>query len=118
MGIDHLLHDICKSMTDDTIEAIARHIATETDFGVVQSVSKGGQRLADALEKHAEWDAPFQVLLIDDVFLSTGSMEAAKAAQPVQVHEDDIVGYVIFATDWMQSWVNAVFMTEDGGSER
>jgi hypothetical protein len=100
-------------MSDDIIEAIARHIASKTDFGMVEAISENGQRLCDALEKYAVFEAPFQILLVDDVLITPESMEAAKAAQPVQVHKDDLVGYVIFATHELPTWCNAVFMLDD-----
>ena len=111
--MNKILYNNCKSMSDDTIEAIAKHIASKTDFGMVESISENGQRLADALEKYTWWKAPFQILLIDDVLITSEAMEAAKAAQPVQVHPDDVVGYVIFATPELPTWCNAVFMLDD-----
>ena len=107
--MQQLLHNLCESMADDIIEAIARHIASKTDVGVVEAISDNGQRLADALEKYTWWKAPFQILLVDDVLITPESMEAAKATQPVQVHKDDIVGYVIFARGELPDWCNAVF---------
>lgn len=104
------LHDICNSMSDDTIEAIAKHIASKTDFGMVEAISENGHRLADALEKYAMFEAPFQILLIDDVLITPESIEAAKAAQPPQVCPLDVVGWVIFARGELPVWCHAVFI--------
>jgi hypothetical protein len=111
--MNQLLHNICNSMSDDTIEAIAGHIASKTDFGIVENVSNNAWRLAEALGEYAEFEAPFQILLIDDVLITSEAMEAAKAAQPVQVHRSDVVGWTIFATPDLPPWCNTVFMLDD-----
>lgn len=111
--MNKLLYNICNSMSDDTIEAIAEHIASKTDFGIVENISNSAWRLAEALGKYSEWEAPFQILLIDDMLITSESMEAAKAVQPVQVHRGDIVGWTIFATSELPTWCNAMFMLGD-----
>jgi hypothetical protein len=103
-----LLHDIC-----NTIEAVARHIASKTDFGIVENVSNNAWRLAEAVGEYSCCEAPFQILLIDDVLITSEVMEAAKAAQPVQVHPSDVVGYVIFATHELPTWCNTMFALGD-----
>lgn len=113
MIMNQLLHDICESMSDDTIEAIAKHIASKTDFGIVENVSNNVWRLVEALGEYSVFEAPFQILLIDAVLITPESMEAAKAAQPVQVHPDDVVGWTIFATPALPTWCSTVFMLFD-----
>lgn len=103
----------CDSLTDEDIECIAEHIASKTSFGVVQGIPRGGDRLAAALEKYAVWEAPFQVLIVDDVLTSGMSMEAAKRRMPTQVHEDDVIGWCIFARSEPPSWVHSMFRLGD-----
>ena len=102
------------ALSDESITTIAEFIASRTEFGIVEGLTKHGCRrtgcmLADALEKYAVWEAPFNVLIVDDVLDTGASMEKAKAAQPSQVHPDDVVGWVIFARIEPPPWVNAVF---------
>ena len=99
----------CDALKDDDIGCIAFIIASKTSFGIVQAVSERSQRLADALEKYAVWEAPFNILLVDTVLVNGTSMNAAKAAQPPQVHPDDVKGFVIFARGELPDWVHAVF---------
>ena len=99
----------CDALSDEDIECIAEILASKVDFGVVEGISTGGDRLAEALEKYARWEAPFQILIVDDVLTTGRSMERKKAGQPPQVHEDDIIGFVIFARGTLPSWVGAVF---------
>ena len=99
----------CDALTDEDIECIAEIIASNVDFGVVEGISRGGDRLAAELEQYTVWQAPFNILIVDDVLTTGKSMEKRKAGQPPQVHPDDVIGYVIFARGTLPSWVNAVF---------
>lgn len=104
----------CDSLTDGDIECIAEYIASKIDFRfMVQGIPRGGCRLAAALEKYADAQAPFSVLIVDDVCTSGASLEKAKAAQPVQVHPSDVVGWCIFARDKLPDWCHAMFRMEN-----
>jgi len=104
----------CDALTNEDIECIADIIASKVEFGVVQGIPRGGCRLANALEKHINTpDAPFQILIVDDVCTTGASFEKAKAEQPPQVHPDDVVGYVIFARGKLPDWVKAVFTVNE-----
>ena len=99
----------CDALSDEDIECVAKIISSKIEFGVVQCIPKGGCRIAMALEKYAVWEAPFNILIVDDVLTTGASMKKAKAEQPPQVHPNDVIGYVIFARGTLPSWVNAVF---------
>lgn len=114
----------CDALTDEDIECIAEYIVSKTDFRfMVQSIPRGGNRLAEAIERCAGMEdcsipeAPFSIMIVDDVFTTGMSMEKAKAEQPVQVHTDDVVGWVIFARSETPNWVNAVFSMECGDGD-
>ena len=101
----------CDALTDKDIDAVASYIASRMDCRfMVQDIAQGGCRLAAALEKYERCDAPFVILLVDEVLLTPSSMDAAKDAQPPQVHKDDIIGWVIFARCELPSWIHAMFV--------
>ena len=103
----------CDALTDEDIWCIAKHIASKTSFGLVHGIPRGGCRLQEALEPYACFEAPFNILIVDDVLTTGESMEEAKAAYPPQVHPNDLVGWVIFARSKPPDWVHTVFMMED-----
>lgn len=103
----------CDVLSNEDIKCIAWIIASKTSFGMVEGIPDGGCRLAAELEQYAAPDAPFNILIVDDV-LTGESMELQKAKMPPQVHPDDVVGWVIFARTKPPDWVNAVFRLGDG----
>ena len=103
----------CDSLTNDDIGCIAEYIATKCEFGVVFGIIRGGIRLAEALEPYAVQEAPFNVLVVDDVLTTGQSMEQNKANLPPQVHRNDVIGWVIFARTEPLEWINYVFKTSE-----
>jgi hypothetical protein len=105
----------CDALTDGDIDCIAAYIASKTFFGMVDGVPYGGCRLAAALEKYAVWEAPFNILIVDDVLTTGASMEDQRADylhiadHDSTVHPEDIIGWVIFARAEPPDWVNAMF---------
>lgn len=104
----------CNALTDEGIKCIAKIIAAQTSFGIVEGIPNGGNRLAHALKPYASPDAPFNILIVDDVLTTGKSMEKQKSKMPPQVHPDDVTGWVIFAITKPPDWVNAVFRLGDG----
>ena len=104
----------CNALSDEDIKCIAWIIASNTSFGIVEGMPDSGRRLAAELEQYVTPDAPFNVLIVDDVLTTGEAMEAQKAKMPPQVHPDDVVGWVIFARTEPPDWVNAVFQLGDG----
>jgi len=103
----------CDALSREDIKCIARIIASKTSFGIVEGIPGGGCRLAAELEPYARPDAPFNILIVDDVLTTGASMEQRKAMMPPQVHPDDVVGWAIFARTEPPEWVNAVFKLGD-----
>lgn len=101
----------CDYLNNEDIECIAEYIASKCSFGMVFGIPSGGDRLTEALEQYIEPDAPFNVLIVDDVLTIGHSMEYEKASMPPQVHPNDIIGWVIFARTEPPKWINAVFRT-------
>jgi orotate phosphoribosyltransferase len=104
----------CDALTDEDIECVAEYIAAKMDCRfMVQGISRGGCRLAATLEKYEDTQAPFVILIVDDVLTTSSSMEKAKAEQPPQVCPLDVVGWVIFARTKPPSWANVMFVLGD-----
>jgi hypoxanthine phosphoribosyltransferase len=103
----------CDLLTQEDINCIAKYIAARCDFGVALGIVRGGIRLAEALDQYATQEAPFNVLVVDDVLTTGKSMERSKAKLPPQVHQDDVIGWVIFARTEPPKWINYVFKTSE-----
>jgi len=103
----------CDYLNNDDIDCIAKYIASKCTFGMVIGIPSGGDRLADALEQHVKTDAPFNVLIVDDVLTTGASMEYEKASMLGHVHKDDIIGWVIFARAEPAQWINYMFKTSE-----
>jgi hypoxanthine phosphoribosyltransferase len=92
---------------------IAKYIASKCDFGVALGIVRGGIRLAENLEPYAVQDAPFNVLIVDDVLTTGQSMEQFRAKLPPQIHWDYVIGWVIFARTEPPKWINYMFKTSE-----
>lgn len=103
----------CDSLSNDDINCIAEYIGSRCEFGVALGIKRGGIRLAEALEPYAIQEAPFNVLVVDDVLTTGHSMKQFKANLPKEVHPDDVIGWVIFARIETPQWINYVFKTSE-----
>lgn len=90
------------ALTDEDIEAIACILAEKIPpFGRVESIPKGGDRLAEALK-------PYRVehgltLIVDDVVTTGASFEKKRNGR------SNVVGVAIFARGECPSWVLPLF---------
>ena len=103
----------CDYLNNDDIDCIAKYISSKCTFGLVIGIPSGGDRLADALEQYVKPDAPFNVLIVDDVLTTGASMEYGKASVQGYVHHKDIIGWVIFARTEPKPWINYMFKTSE-----
>ena len=103
----------CDLLAQEDINCIAEYIASKCEFGVALGIVRGGIRLAEALEPYAVQDAPFNILIVDDVLTTGQSMEQSKAKLPPQIHWDDVIGWVIFAITEPAPWIKYVFKTSE-----
>jgi orotate phosphoribosyltransferase len=87
----------CDALSDADISCIAMLIAERVPrFGVVESVPRGGDRLAAALRPYAARGE--QLLIVDDVWTTGRSMRAHRG-------DRDARGAVIFARERPPDWV-------------
>ena len=103
----------CDYLNNDDIDCIAKYISSKCTFGMVIGIPSGGDRLAGALEQYVKPDAPFNVLIVDDVLTTGASMKYEKASMQGHVHQDDIIGWVIFARTEPPQWINYMFKTSE-----
>lgn len=78
----------CDALTDEDWECLAKMISERCAFGSVYGIPRGGVKLQKALEKYAETNNPFR-LVVDDVY-TTG-----KSMREEMKHND--IGFVVFA---------------------
>lgn len=99
-GIKSWLKIDCDALTDDDMKTIAHLISFRiSDFGSVEGVPRGGLRLAKAMEPYI---TEGQLLIVDDVLTSSGSMEEYRAGR-------EAIGAVIFARRLPPDWIVPVF---------
>lgn len=95
----------CDALTDDDIETCAFLIAEDMlslgGFGRVLGIPRGGLRLARALEKYADPEDHY-LLVVDDVLTTGKSMNEI-------LRKEKGVGYVIFARGPLPPGVHALF---------
>lgn len=98
----------CDALLDSDIETIARLIAKRYHFHGVVGVPTGGLRLANALLKYREPDAPL-LLIVDDV-LTTG----ASIQEEANNHKGLMRGVVIFSRQsHLPAWITPVFKMDN-----
>ena len=93
----------CDALTDADLECLAWLIAQKAPFSEVYGVPKGGERLAEKLNKFKQ---PGGIkLIVDDVLTTGNSMNEAKR----KLGWTDAVGVVIFARGACPDWVRPIF---------
>jgi hypothetical protein len=99
----------CDALSDASITAMAKEIASRIHFGIAQGIPEGGRRLASALRQYEYRNDPL-ILLVDDVLTTGGSMEETRAGLlAAGVPPDRVAGVVLFARRTPPPWVRAVF---------
>lgn len=95
----------CDALTKDDLDAIAVMLQERLpEFGMVESVPTGGDRLAELM---AGLVSRGPLLIIDDVLTTGHSMEEKRAGR-------EAIGAVIFARGKCPTWVTPLFtLTEE-----
>lgn len=97
-----------EALRDESISTIAYVLAQwlDFDYNKVESIPRGGDRLAIAMREFGDVGSD-KTLICDDVLTSGGSMERARRGR------QDIVGAVIFARGPIPEYVTAMFITQE-----
>ena len=94
----------CDALTDEDLESLAKIVATRVPYGKAIGVPRGGLRFAEKLNKYANKDAPY-VLIVDDVLTTGKSMEKMKT----ELNTKYSFGIVIFARGECPDWIIPMF---------
>jgi orotate phosphoribosyltransferase len=97
----------CDALTDEDYKTFARIISQKVKFKEVHGVPRGGVPFENALREYATNDNN-NLLIVDDVFTTGGSMEEAKK-QFLDKGFDEILGIVVFARKKCPGWINSIF---------
>lgn len=98
----------CDALTEGDWEAAAAMLARRLPpFSSVEGIPSGGLPLAAAMRRHARWGGDGNLLLVDDVLTTGGSMERARKRYPGR----RVVGAVLFARGPCPDWVTPLFST-------
>lgn len=97
----------CDALTDEDLAALALQVARRWRFRSVYGVPRGGTRFAEALKPYALPCVELPRLIVDDVFTTGQSMNAARNS-PWSTRNDDI-GVVIFARQPTPDWIYSIF---------
>lgn len=97
----------CDALSDADIETITAMIARRFLFRQAIGIPRGGLRLARALQMYRLPGHP--ILIIDDVFTTGKSMQAARKDLG-----NNTIGVVIFARGKCPDWITPIFQLTDG----
>lgn len=94
----------CDALSRSDIETLATFVALGMpQIGAVESIPRGGDRLANALASYVRPGADL-TLLVDDVLTTGESMEEARKER------ESVWGVVIFARGPYPAWVRPIFV--------
>lgn len=95
----------CDFLTDADIETVAVMLLDRipATFGRVEGVPTGGLRLAEAMQQFCHPTITDQLLIVDDVYTSGGSMRKQRN------NRINVIGAVIFARQEVEPWVVPLF---------
>lgn len=111
----------CDALTIEDWKTVAAMIAKRVRFREVIGVPSGGLPLADSLRhhqtlpEHADYNNAFQVLFVDDVYTTGGSMDRTLSQwlrDKPDSSSDNVLGVVLFARNPVrQQWIHPIFGT-------
>lgn len=98
----------CDALTDDDWTAIAAlAIRMMGGYSAVEGVPRGGMKLAEAIRRISKPSPGCELLIVDDVMTTGGSMEAHRAGRPAK-------GFVVFQRGENVWWVDPLFRVDRG----
>jgi hypothetical protein len=98
----------CDALQPHSMETLCAIIASKYSFNAVWGVPTGGIRIARLLGKYCIPHGK-DILIVDDVLTTGGSMEKFKEEIELQFPDSSIIGVVLFARGRCPTWVDPVF---------
>jgi hypoxanthine phosphoribosyltransferase len=99
----------CDDLSDNDIRGLAAIIASKFYFRGVYGIPRGGNRLANALQRFSVSHHNYPLLIVDDVMTTGTSMEEAK--KELGKTASNAYGVVIFSrTNVIPSWIFPFFI--------
>lgn len=99
----------CDALTDDDWATLAFMTYKKFRFSSVFGIPRGGLKFAKALHEYTS-DGTGNVLIVDDVLTTGGSMEKARIWYKSTKDPDaEIIGVVAFARNKPADWIHPIF---------
>lgn len=95
----------CDDLTDEDIKTLAAIISRKWKFSRVFGITRGGLRLASALEKYCLPNSDYFRLIVDDVYTTGKSMREKRREIGTRSF-----GVVIYSRGKCPSWVKPIFI--------
>lgn len=106
----------CDSGPDSDWNDVANIISWKFAFRSVYGVPRGGTALAGCLEKFAEPETTYPILIVDDVLTTGNSMEAAR--KKLNLNPPDVIGVVVAARGICPNWVWPILTVNEWAQSR
>jgi len=101
----------CDAITDQDYKTLAKLIAQKYNFKEVHGIPRGGVPFENALKEYVTNDNN-NLLIVDDVLTTGGSMEEAKSKFADHGY-DNVFGVVVFARGQSKNWIKSMFQLEN-----
>ena len=95
------------ALSDEDYKTFAKILSKKVKFKEVYGIPRGGIPFENAFLEYKTNDNN-NLLIVDDVFTTGGSMEEAKK-QFLDKGFDEILGVVVFARNKCPNWINPIF---------
>jgi len=105
----------CDALDSADWAALAKLVAWKFAFRSVYGIPRGGNRFAQALDRYAEPDSGYPVLIVDDVLTTGRSFVEAKARLG---NPEGTIGVVVFGRGRCPDWVWPILQVNEWAQSR